>query len=81
MFPTLHKRLSYDAAEKDKQYFEEKLTANSVGLDSLNKQINSLSLKLEAAEETTVKCKLSHLIQFVLYVFNHVKLVILFSLC
>ncbi|XP_034675852.1 synaptonemal complex protein 1-like isoform X1 [Vitis riparia] len=39
-------------AEKDKELFEDKLSASSVAFDGLNDQMNGLSLKLESAEES-----------------------------
>ncbi|KAB5568696.1 hypothetical protein DKX38_002489 [Salix brachista] len=39
-------------AEKDKEFFEGKLSASSNGIDNLNQQLNDLSLKLDSAEET-----------------------------
>ncbi|KAK1429592.1 hypothetical protein QVD17_11806 [Tagetes erecta] len=39
-------------AEKDKVFFENKLSETSVALDNLNGQMKSLSLKLESSEET-----------------------------
>ncbi|KAJ0756886.1 hypothetical protein HanOQP8_Chr04g0140131 [Helianthus annuus] len=39
-------------AEKDKVFFENKLSETSVALDSLNGQMKSLSLRLESSEET-----------------------------
>lgn len=39
-------------AERDKEYFEGKLSANAVAVDDLNQKMNTLSLKLESAEET-----------------------------
>ncbi|XP_071924274.1 synaptonemal complex protein 1 isoform X2 [Coffea arabica] len=38
-------------AEKDKVYFEDKLSASSVALDNLHEQMKSLSLRLESSEE------------------------------
>ena len=38
-------------AEQDKQSIEEKFTTNAAALDSLNDQMNNLSIKLESAEE------------------------------
>ncbi|XP_028757359.1 synaptonemal complex protein 2 [Neltuma alba] len=40
------------AAEKDKEILEVKLSASSEALDSLNKHMDDLSLKLDSAEET-----------------------------
>ncbi|KAJ7959010.1 synaptonemal complex protein 1-like [Quillaja saponaria] len=40
------------ASEKDKELFEEKLSASSEDLDGLNQQMNGLSLKLNSAEES-----------------------------
>ncbi|KAL3514142.1 hypothetical protein ACH5RR_026859 [Cinchona calisaya] len=40
------------AAEKDKIFFEDKLSTSSVALDNLHEQMNSLSLRLEYSEET-----------------------------
>nr|TKR99341.1 hypothetical protein D5086_0000197300 [Populus alba] len=39
-------------AEKDKEFFEGKLSASSNGIDYLNQQLNDLSVKLGSAEET-----------------------------
>ncbi|KAJ6391511.1 hypothetical protein OIU77_025484 [Salix suchowensis] len=39
-------------AEKDKEFFEGKLSASSNSIDNLNQQLNDLSLKLGSAEET-----------------------------
>ncbi|KAM0045842.1 hypothetical protein Hdeb2414_s0009g00308721 [Helianthus debilis subsp. tardiflorus] len=39
-------------AEKDKVFFENKLSETSVALDNLNGQMKSLSLRLESSEET-----------------------------
>ncbi|KAF3944041.1 hypothetical protein CMV_029457 [Castanea mollissima] len=39
-------------AEKDKEFFEEKLSTSSIALDELNQQMRDLSLKLESTEET-----------------------------
>ncbi|KAH7524396.1 hypothetical protein FEM48_Zijuj06G0114800 [Ziziphus jujuba var. spinosa] len=39
-------------AEKDKEFFEGKLSASAVAVEGLNQQMNGLSLKLENAEET-----------------------------
>ncbi|KAL3733157.1 hypothetical protein ACJRO7_022648 [Eucalyptus globulus] len=39
-------------AEKDKEFFEDKLSASSVAIDGLNQQMAALSMKLESAEET-----------------------------
>ena len=41
-----------DIAEKDKETLENKLSASSEALDSLNKQMDGLSLKLDSAQET-----------------------------
>ena len=49
---------SFLTAEKDKEFFEGKLSANEKALDDLNQQMNGLSLKLESAEETIRKCEL-----------------------
>ncbi|XP_031392918.1 synaptonemal complex protein 1-like isoform X2 [Punica granatum] len=42
-------------AEKDKEFFEDKLSASSAAFDSLNQQMKDLSLKLESQEETIRK--------------------------
>lgn len=47
-------------AEKDKEFFEEKLSAGSIALDVLNQQMHALSLQLESAEETTRIREFSH---------------------
>ncbi|XP_030453405.1 synaptonemal complex protein 1-like isoform X1 [Syzygium oleosum] len=39
-------------AEKDKEFFEDKLSASSVTIDGLNQQMAALSMKLESAAET-----------------------------
>ncbi|XP_065848227.1 synaptonemal complex protein 2-like [Euphorbia lathyris] len=39
-------------AEKDKQFFESELLANSNVIDNLNQRLNDLSVKLASAEET-----------------------------
>ncbi|PON61551.1 Synaptonemal complex protein [Parasponia andersonii] len=39
-------------AEKDKEFFEGKLSTNVIALDDLNQQMNGLSLKLDSAGET-----------------------------
>ncbi|KAJ4839896.1 Synaptonemal complex protein 1 [Turnera subulata] len=39
-------------AEKDKEFFDGKLSASSKAIDSLNQQLGGLSLKLGSAEET-----------------------------
>ncbi|XP_048130972.1 synaptonemal complex protein 1-like isoform X4 [Rhodamnia argentea] len=39
-------------AEKDKEFFDDKLSASSVAIDGLNQQMAALSMKLESAEET-----------------------------
>ncbi|KAF2299690.1 hypothetical protein GH714_002460 [Hevea brasiliensis] len=39
-------------AEKDKEFFEGKLSASSNAIENLNQQMNELSLKLDSAEET-----------------------------
>jgi len=39
-------------AEKDKETLENKLSASSEALDSLSKQMDDLSLKLDSAQET-----------------------------
>ncbi|KAL5559001.1 hypothetical protein UlMin_035212 [Ulmus minor] len=39
-------------AEKSKEFFEGKLSANAVSFDGLNQQMNDLSLKLDSAEDT-----------------------------
>lgn len=38
-------------AEKDREYFEGKISASAIALDGLNQQMNGLSLKLESAED------------------------------
>lgn len=40
-----------DIAEKDKETLEYKLSASSEALDSLNKQMDGLSLKIDSAQE------------------------------
>ena len=40
-----------DSAEKDKETLENKLSASSNALNSLNKHMADLSLKLDSAEE------------------------------
>ena len=47
-------------AEKDKEFFEEKLSTSSIALDDLNQQMHDLSLKLESAEETLGIRECSH---------------------
>ncbi|KAE8656282.1 hypothetical protein F3Y22_tig00117005pilonHSYRG00330 [Hibiscus syriacus] len=39
-------------AEKDKEFFEVKVAEGSKAIDSLNEQVDGLSLKLRSAEET-----------------------------
>ncbi|KAK9270469.1 hypothetical protein L1049_026049 [Liquidambar formosana] len=39
-------------AEKDKAFFEDKLSASTLAIDDLNHQMDGLSLKLESADET-----------------------------
>ncbi|KAJ9166594.1 hypothetical protein P3X46_021320 [Hevea brasiliensis] len=39
-------------AEKDKEFFEGKLSTSSNAIENLNQQMNELSLKLDSAEET-----------------------------
>lgn len=46
------------AAEKDKCFFENKLSASVVALDNLHDQMKALSLNLESSDETIRKCKL-----------------------
>ncbi|CAJ2663384.1 unnamed protein product [Trifolium pratense] len=43
-------------AEKDKETLENKLLASSEALESLNKQMDGLSLKLDSAQETIKTC-------------------------
>ncbi|KAL0360188.1 UNVERIFIED_CONTAM: Synaptonemal complex protein 1 [Sesamum radiatum] len=40
------------AAEKDKAFFEDKLSATSVALDKLHEHMKSMSLRLDSSEET-----------------------------
>lgn len=54
-------------AEKDKEKLESKLSASSEALESLNEQMNGLSLKLDSTEET-IKAR-----KFFLLVLNLVK--------
>lgn len=54
-------------AEKDKEKLENKLSASSEALESLNEQMNGLSLKLDSTEET-IKAR-----KFFLLVLNLVK--------
>ncbi|XP_010091768.2 synaptonemal complex protein 2, partial [Morus notabilis] len=42
-------------AEKDKEFFQGKLSASAIALDNLNQQMNGLSLKLDSAGETIRK--------------------------
>ena len=58
--------LPSSTAEKDKEFFEEKLSATSITLDGLNQQMHGLSLNLESAEETIRIRECSHL--------NHCKI-------
>jgi synaptonemal complex protein 1 len=44
--------LCFIIAEKDKETLENKLSASSEALESLNKQMDGLSLKLDSAQET-----------------------------
>jgi butyrate kinase len=44
--------LLFVIAEKDKETLENKLSASSEALESLNKQMDGLSLKLDSAQET-----------------------------
>jgi synaptonemal complex protein 1 len=44
--------LRFVIAEKDKETLENKLSASSEALESLNKQMEGLSLKLNSAQET-----------------------------
>lgn len=37
------------SAEKDKEFFENKLSASSNAIENLNQQMNELSLKLDSA--------------------------------
>lgn len=46
-------RASSFSAEKDKQVFEEKLSASSLALDNLHGHLKSLSSRLESSEENT----------------------------
>lgn len=52
--------LSALTAEKDKEFFEGKLSASVVAIDGLNEQMNGLSLKLENADETIRNRKFSY---------------------
>jgi len=54
-------------AEKDKEKLENKLSASSEALESLNEQMSGLSLKLDSTEETIRARK------FFLLVLNLVK--------
>ena len=54
-------------AEKDKEKLESKLSASSEALESLNEQMNGLSLKLDSTEET-IKARM-----FFLLILNLVK--------
>lgn len=45
-------------AEKDKETLENKLSASSEALESLNKQMDGLSLKLDSTQETIKSRKL-----------------------
>ncbi|XP_073304796.1 synaptonemal complex protein 1-like [Primulina huaijiensis] len=49
-------------AEKDKAYFEDKLSETSVSLDKLHEQMKSMSLRLDSSEET-VKIRGQELVQ------------------
>ncbi|KZV35122.1 Myosin heavy chain-related protein [Dorcoceras hygrometricum] len=49
-------------AEKDKAYFEDKLSETSVALDKLHEQMKSMSLRLDSSEET-VKIRGQELMQ------------------
>lgn len=46
-------------AEKDKEFFEDKLSSSAAALDNLHDQIKKLSLRFESSEETVGNCKLS----------------------
>ncbi|KAF7140983.1 hypothetical protein RHSIM_Rhsim06G0082300 [Rhododendron simsii] len=44
-------------AEKDKEFFEDKLSTNASTIDNLHDQMKTLSLKLESSEETVRNCE------------------------
>ena len=58
-----------DSAEKDKETLENKLSASSNALDSLNKQMDDLSLKLGSAEEMIRTRKFFSSFHFKFYLF------------
>ncbi|THG12677.1 hypothetical protein TEA_026804 [Camellia sinensis var. sinensis] len=44
-------------AEKDKEFFEDKLSSSAAALDNLHDQMKTLSLRFESSEETVGNCK------------------------
>ncbi|KAI8008820.1 Synaptonemal complex protein 2 [Camellia lanceoleosa] len=44
-------------SEKDKEFFEDKLSSSAAALDNLHNQMKMLSLRFESSEETVGNCK------------------------
>ena len=50
--------ISTSTAEKDKEFFNDKMSTSASALDNLHDQMKTLSLRLESSEETVRNCKL-----------------------
>ncbi|XP_058217863.1 synaptonemal complex protein 1-like isoform X2 [Rhododendron vialii] len=52
-----HLAVQVHDAEKDKEFFEDKLSSSASAIDNLHDQMKTLSLKLECSEETVRNCE------------------------
>ncbi|KAI8550390.1 hypothetical protein RHMOL_Rhmol06G0102500 [Rhododendron molle] len=52
-----HLAVQVHDAEKDKEFFEDKLSSSASAIDNLHDQMKTLSLKLESSEETVRNCE------------------------